>query len=114
MNRGEWGEKLALEYYQKNGYILLQANYRTRGGEIDLIVQKQNRYVFAEVKTRSVATPVRPAAFVDIKKQKKIQNTALIYLQEKELGDVSMRFDVVEIWVNSKGESRLHCIENAF
>ncbi len=114
MNRGQWGEALALQFYQEKGYRLLQANYHARVGEIDLILQYDKGFVFVEVKTRSMSATVRPAAHVDARKQKKIRETALMFLQEHQLGDVSMRFDVVEVWVDNAGKSRLNCIENAF
>ncbi len=114
MKLGPYGERLAQRYYEQKGYRLVQANYRVRGGEIDLILQKETLLVFAEVKTRSFTTNIRPSEAVDLRKQTKIQNTALAFIQEHQLSDPNMRFDVVEVWVDTQGESRLHCIENAF
>ena len=49
---GTWGEELALRYLRRRGYTLVERNYRTRYGELDLIVRHHNTLVFVEVKTR--------------------------------------------------------------
>lgn len=49
---GHIGEAIAAKYYQQRGWLLLNHNYRTRMGEIDLILYKDDTLVFAEVKTR--------------------------------------------------------------
>ena len=50
---GHTGEAVAAKYYQQRGWLLLNHNYRTRLGELDLILYKGNTLVFAEVKTRT-------------------------------------------------------------
>ena len=65
MNRadlGHMGEAVAAKYYIRQGYLLLNHNYRTRMGELDLILYKADTIVFAEVKTRTGAMLDRPAA----------------------------------------------------
>lgn len=52
---GRTGEAVAAKYYQQRGWLLLNHNYRTRLGELDLILYKENTLVFAEVKTRTGA-----------------------------------------------------------
>ena len=59
---GHIGEAIAAKYYQQRGWLLLNHNYRTRMGEIDLILYKDDTLVFAEVKTRTGAMLDRPAA----------------------------------------------------
>gem|GEM_PF-132020 len=61
------GEAVAAKYYQQRGWLLLNHNYRTRLGELDLILYKENTLVFAEVKTRTGAMLDRPAAAVSAK-----------------------------------------------
>ena len=63
---GRTGEAVAAKYYQQRGWLLLNHNYRTRLGELDLILYKENTLVFAEVKTRTGAMLDRPAAAVEI------------------------------------------------
>ena len=50
---GDWGEKVARSYLEKQGYQILEGNFHTRLGEIDLIACKDDRLTFVEVKTRS-------------------------------------------------------------
>ena len=50
---GRKGEALAAKYYMRRGYLLLNHNYRTRMGELDLVLYKDGQLVFAEVKTRA-------------------------------------------------------------
>ena len=52
---GHIGEAIAAKYYQQRGWLLLNHNYRTRMGEIDLILYKDDTLVFAEVKTRTLS-----------------------------------------------------------
>ena len=69
---GRTGEAVAAKYYQQRGWLLLNHNYRTRLGELDLILYKENTLVFAEVKTRTGAMLDRPAAAVDARKQNRL------------------------------------------
>lgn len=112
--KGAFGEKLAAAYYKKAGYKLLAANYRTRLGEVDLILQKSEVYIFAEVKTRGANSPARPAEWVDKGKQQRLILAAQKYLQENNLPEPFMRFDVVEVVFDAKGKPAITCLENAF
>ena len=78
---GRTGEAVAAKYYQQRGWLLLNHNYRTRLGELDLILYKENTLVFAEVKTRTGAMLDRPAAAVDARKQNRLILAAQQYLQ---------------------------------
>ena len=66
---GAWGEDLALRYLIKHGYRLVERNYRTRRGEIDLIVRKEEALVFVEVKLRSSTSFGDPLEAVTPRKQ---------------------------------------------
>ena len=75
MNRadlGHMGEAVAAKYYIRQGYLLLNHNYRTRMGELDLILYKADTIVFAEVKTRTSAQHAAPAEAVDYYKQQRL------------------------------------------
>lgn len=110
---GRRGEAVAAQYYKQRGYILLGHNYRTRMGELDLIVYKDEVIVFAEVKTRSGKMLAAPAESVDLHKQRRLQKAAALYLQNSPFADSMMRFDVVEVVPADHGW-QVHCIVDAF
>lgn len=112
-NVGHKGEAVAAKYYQQRGWLLLNHNYRTRMGEIDLILYKEGTLVFAEVKTRTGAMLDRPAVAVDARKQHCLVLAAQQYLQRSPYGDAAIRFDVVEVTPAGTGW-QVHCIPGAF
>lgn len=112
---GEKGEELARRFYTEQGYRLLAANYRTRQGEVDLILEREGLLVFAEVKARRGGAIAAPREWVDGKKQRRIMAAALDYLAQHKISDPLMRFDVVEVFFNPAGEAEnIRCIEGAF
>ena len=90
--------------------------YRTRHGEIDIIVENKEYIVFAEVKLRKSADFASAREFVDSNKQRRIRTTAEIWLSENET-EKQPRFDVVEIYapdgINTKNPN-VTIIEDAF
>lgn len=113
--RGAMGERLAADYYRRGGCRVLEMNFRTRQGEIDVIAQKGDMLIFAEVKTRDERASARPAEAVTAQKRQRLVLAAQGYLlRHPELAEHFMRFDVVEVTVPQTGAPRLHCIENAF
>ena len=94
---GLWGERQAARFLMGKGYRFLAHSYRSRYGEIDLILEDGDFLVFAEVKLRKSDAYGTPAAFVTPRKQARIRKTALIYLQQHPT-DKQPRFDVVEIY----------------
>ena len=94
---GPWGEALAAEYLRKQRYEILAAGYRSRFGEIDLIVRNKKYLVFVEVKLRKSAGFARALEYVDRKKQDKIRVTASMYLAQNPT-NLQPRFDVIGIY----------------
>ncbi len=114
-NKGKNGERAAANWYKKRGFRLIKQNYRTRLGEVDLILQKNGEWlVFAEVKTRSENGLGQPCEAVDLRKQKKILAAAQQFLQSYPDTGEQVRFDVIEVVLDKKGMHRCNCIENAF
>lgn len=111
---GALGESMAAADYRKDGYEMVAANYRTRQGEVDLIVRKEKLYVFAEVKTRSPGAIAAPRESVTRHKRQRILLAARMFLSERELGDVPVRLDVVEVLADGDGGFSVHRLENAF
>lgn len=94
---GAWGEALAAEYMRKKGYQLVASGYRSRFGEIDLIVKNKKYIVFVEVKLRKDASFAAAKEYVDRKKQDKLRVTASMYLSQNP-SQLQPRFDVIEIY----------------
>ena len=94
---GAWGEDLAARYLRKQRYEIVAAGFRSRFGEIDLIVQNRKYLVFVEVKLRKNADFARAMEFVDRKKQERIKTTAAVYLSMHPT-KLQPRFDVIEIY----------------
>ena len=93
---GALGEKLARKHLRQQGYKILDKNYKTKSGELDIIARKKDTIVFAEVKTRPAHSAVSGMNAVDRRKQQHILRTAALYLQDKDVG-LQPRFDVIEI-----------------
>ncbi len=94
---GRVGEKKAVGFLKDKGYKILETNYKTHIGEIDVIAQDNDVTVFIEVKTRSSYDYGAPSQAVDFKKQQKYFKVATEYLIRTGKTDCPCRFDVVEI-----------------
>jgi putative endonuclease len=90
---GALGESLVTAYVQKQGFSIVEKNYRIAGGEIDIIARHNNLYIFIEVKTRTFAHFHTSSVITD-KKQASIVYTAQRYIAGKRLEDIIIRFDV--------------------
>jgi putative endonuclease len=110
---GKEGEKIAAAYLKKNGYRIIEINFRCSIGEIDIVAKEKDDLVFIEVKTRKSIELGYPEQAVGIRKQKKMSQLALWYLQKRKIADTNARFDVVAVTlIPEKNEVKL--IKNAF
>lgn len=112
-NKGKLWEIEAANYLRKKKYRLLESNYTTRFGEIDLIVKNKKYICFVEVKQRDVRSIASPREFVDASKQRKIKSTAMLYLSSNRV-DLQPRFDVIEIYTADNQINSIKHLENAF
>ena len=113
---GAWGEALAAEYLRKKHYTVVAAGYRTRFGEIDLIVQDRKYLVFVEVKLRKTSDFAKAMEYVDRRKQDKLRITASMYLSQNPTKLLS-RFDVIEIYApegTATAHPEIRHLEDAF
>ncbi|MDO5718038.1 MAG: YraN family protein [Tissierellia bacterium] len=111
LNKGRIGEDMAAEYIEKIGMKIIDRNFRLPIGEIDIIAMDGDIIAFIEVKSRKTDKYGTPSEFVDLKKQKRILNTAEIYMKNNSLTELQPRFDICEIY---SGKSEINYIENAF
>lgn len=109
---GKKGEKLAVDFLIKNGYEILEKNFRYQKAEVDIIARKGNIIAAVEVKTRSTPEFGNPQEFV---KPKQIQQLvfAMDYYLNKNNLDMEMRFDIVAI-IKNKAGTRIEHLEDAF
>ncbi len=91
---GAEGERLALEYLLKKGFILITKNYSTRFGEIDLIMRDKDITVFVEVKAKKSEDWGTPEEMFTQSKYRKVKNMGIIYLHGK---DTKCRIDMVAV-----------------
>lgn len=108
-DNGRHGEELALKYLKQRGLKLLERNYASRHGEIDLVMQDQDTLVFVEVRYRKHDGFGGAAESIDYRKQSRIANTAEGYLQAHPWRG-ACRFDVVAI----EGTAKPQWIVGAF
>lgn len=110
---GKKGEQIAAVYLKKSGYKIKELNFRCPMGELDIVASEKKVIVFVEVKTRYSHELGYPEQAVNIKKQKKLSQLALWYMQNKKITDASARFDVVAITLY-QDRKEIKLIKNAF
>jgi putative endonuclease len=94
---GRFGETLARLKLLVSGYRIIETNYRTKGGEIDIIAKDRGELIFIEVKTKRSEDYGKPEEAVDQRKREKLSQLATAYISEKNLFDMPARFDVVAV-----------------
>jgi putative endonuclease len=102
-----------LRYLIQNGYTLVERNYRTRRGEIELIVRKDDTLVFVEVKLRRGTGFGGPLEAVTPRKQHTLRSVAEHYLYTRSAHYDTLRFDVIGILADRPNARLLH-VEDAF
>ena len=113
---GAWGEAKAAEYLRRKGFTLVAQGYRSRFGEIDLIVRNRKFLAFVEVKLRKSEDFAKAREYVDFRKQERIRTTAAIYLSQYPT-ELQPRFDVIEIYAPDGTDTRrpvINHMEDAF
>ena len=95
-SRGQHAETRGCRYLVRRGLHLIERNYRTRRGEIDLIMEDGETLVFVEVRQRRSSVHGHPLETVDQRKQARIRRAAENFLlQHRRYRDRPCRFDVL-------------------
>lgn len=117
---GRIGEQLAAEHLARRGLRILERNYRTRFGELDIVALDGRTIVFCEVKSRRAPTgnaALPPFASLHHRKRARVRNMALQWLAERVDRPFApaLRFDAIGVWVDNDGRlARLEHLEGAF
>ena len=109
---GKKGEKAVKNYLRRRFYKIIECNYHSNFGEIDIIAKRFGYLAFVEVKTRSENSFGEPSEYVDKLKRTKIIKTAYSYVFHHPY-NLTYRFDVAEVR-NIKGKLKINYIKNAF
>lgn len=113
-NTGNLGEKFARDFLKKQGYRILETNYRCPRGEIDIVARHKDTLVFIEVRTKASLEFGTPEESITATKRNHMRATAFHYLRGHSNLPQQWRIDVVAVELNQNGKpSRIELIESA-
>jgi putative endonuclease len=111
---GQLGEQLAADRLARQGYEIVERNYRCPAGEIDIVARLAGRWVFVEVRTRRGNRFGTPEESVTARKRAHLIASAEHYLQDHDAAEADWRIDAVAIVLTPRGSiERMDVIENA-
>ncbi|MDI9480597.1 MAG: YraN family protein [Syntrophomonadaceae bacterium] len=110
---GKQGEDIAVRYLEQQGYRILNRNYHSRYGEIDVICERQRVIIFVEVKTRRSESYGTAEEAVTRVKQQRLRKTALQFLQQENRPFKDIQFDVIAVRLAGP-QAVINHIQNAF
>ncbi|MPZ48444.1 MAG: YraN family protein [Dehalococcoidia bacterium] len=111
---GDFGERVAASHLEAKGYQILERNWATREGEIDLIVSRGSDLIFVEVRSRQGRSMGTPEESITGRKASHLRAAAAAYTQQHPDAPPNLRIDAVVIELDAKGRVlRVEQIENA-
>ncbi len=111
---GVRGEEIATAYLKGRKFVILERNFRCKGGEVDIVAREGKTIVFVEVKTRRNEAFGPPQASVTPFKQRQISKAALTWLAKNLPDGGPARFDVVAILLRAHAVPAIEHIPDAF
>lgn len=115
IDKGRFGEEVACDYLHKNGYNVLNRNFRLQSGEIDIIASNNGLLCIIEVKTRQNTKYGLPCESVNSWKQLRIKKVAKGYISKNRFYNMNVRFDIIEVYMDFiKNTYTINHIKNAF
>ncbi len=112
---GNTGESIAMTFLKSKGYAILDTNWSSRFGEIDIVAKQEDTYVFVEVKTRRSNNTESAFASITPSKREKMIRTIYLYLDERNLDDDTVwRVDAIGIALRRNHPPIIDHVENAF
>ena len=114
---GKWGERIATQYIEKLGLTVVDTNYRTRLGEIDIIAKRDLVYHFIEIKARRGMQHGLYSVVFNKNKQYHIKRAAMFFLydlHQKKRHWKEISFDVIEVYLHEDFQSSIHYLPQCF
>ena len=108
---GQKGEDIASKVLKKDGYRIIEKNFRCKQGEIDIIAENKGVVCFIEVKARSSEDFGLPEEAVTSWKQRRLLAAAYVYLEKKKIKSKDLRFDIVSVDLTNE---KARILKNAF
>lgn len=112
--QGIKGEEIAEKYLQEQGYQILEKNFHSQQGEVDIIAKDGEFLVFVEVKNYSFRNLGSPLGALRKSKRESIVHAAQTYLYKNSIKDTYCRFDVLTIYRRMDGSRAIELYKNAF
>lgn len=111
LRKGRAGEEIARAFLLGHGYEILDVNWRSRYGELDLVCSKNSLVIFVEVKTRQGQSRELPGEALTVKKRQRLVKAAGAYLSKNRLWNRSCRIDLVSVTLDTH-HCQLEHVEN--
>jgi putative endonuclease len=111
---GDWGERIAAKHLIEQGMVILDRNWRTSAGEIDIIARDVNAVIFIEVKTRRGTSFGEGSEGVTEAKTRRLRQLAVQWLATSGIRARSVRFDVVSVMLGGSRPPVINHIRDAF
>ncbi|WP_244833184.1 YraN family protein [Clostridium sp. BJN0001] len=112
---GSFCEDICCNYLKNNKYKILDRNFRNRLGELDIICLDNRTIVIIEVKGRFSLNYGTPLEAVNYNKRNIIIKLTKYYLYKKQISDMNIRFDIIEVYLNNKkSKYTINHIKDAF
>ena len=111
---GREGEEAAVIFLQQKGFLIVERNFRSQQGEVDIIARDGEFLVFVEVKNYSFRSYGAPAGAVRKNKRQSIIHAAQFYIYRKKIKDTYCRFDVVTLYRREDGSQAIELYKDAF
>ena len=111
---GKTAEDAAARHLRSGGYKILERNYSTPLGEIDIVALDVDVVCFVEVRSRSAADFGGAVEALPKSKQRRVARAAMAYMKAKRLDGTKVRFDFAAVEMPEEGEARVELVKNAF
>jgi putative endonuclease len=110
---GNRAEECTATWLSKQGYKVVERNYRCKVGEVDIVARKDEYLCFVEVRSRSTDAMGSPSLTVDARKQRQVIRAAMTFLAVHKISNMNVRFDVAAVTFGPSGPA-IEYIPGAF